>query len=143
MWMKYALVLQDFLERGSEPMIARLFLLVLAVMIGFGQVAYSSTGKMSDGYDATDLDTPPFSYSAIIVSEYEAIGVALPELKQFSLELDKYKSIHIRETHKYIYVVFTANAINSPVFGTPPGFQPGIEVQILRENMQVTGTRRE
>lgn len=121
----------------------RLLLLVFALLLCSPEVGYSSTGKMSDGYDATDLDTPPTSYSAITVSGYQAIAVAIPALEKFSLVLNKYKSVHIRETDKYIYVVFTANEINSVVFGTPPNEQPGIEVQILKKSMQVTGTRRE
>jgi hypothetical protein len=124
-------------------MITRLILLGLLFLLVSVASVSSSTGSMSDGYDATDLEVAPISYSAITVPSYEAVAVAIPELNRFSLALGKYNSIQIRETYKYIYVVFSANAMNSPVFGTPPGLQPGLEVQVLKENMKVTGTRRE
>lgn len=124
-------------------MITRLIPLALVFWLISVAPVSSATGRISEGYDAADLEVPPLGYSAVTVAGYEAIAVAIPELRKFSLGLEKYKSIHLRETNKYIYVVFTANEINSPVFGTPPALQSGIEVQVLKENMKVTGTRRE
>jgi hypothetical protein len=104
--------------------------------------ALASPAVLSENYDVADEYQPHGRIASITPAELQAILSASNELRTLSLDPDKYKSIHIRETQRYFYVVFSPLDEGSTASGDLPSAQAGIEMQIDRQTLQLRGTKR-
>lgn len=125
---------------------ARIGLLGSLLFLTFGippeDGALASPAVLSEDYDVADENQPHGRIASVTSAEIRAMLTALKELEELALDYSEYKSVHIHETQKYVYVVFSPFREGFTGSGDLPAGPSGIEMQIDRQTFHLRGTKR-
>ena len=125
-------------------MTSRIHLLLALIGVMFLNMSEArSSQSISEGFDVPDLDSASWGAGSITPEAFSVIRIALPELKKYPVSFERYRSVHVSQSERYYYVVFSPRELGSTASGRMPSEQLGLQVQISKATMQVTGTRAE